>query len=259
MVSSATGFRHVNVGDLVKANQLHCGFDEEFDSFLLDEDKVRTSTVTGSREGCCGAPCRRRCDAGKESALYMRPGAGPPPQQPSSWAQRGLCGGGARHCTAALRSNPAAASGARVRSLGAPLTRRGPRRPAPRRHARPSLTRPAAQVCDYLEDLMVEGGLVVDHHSCDFFPKRWFDLVVVLQTDNTLLYDRLAKRGYSAKKIAENVECEIMHVVVEEAAEAYDAEVVQVLPSNDLDEVEGNVDRIVEWARLFCVAHTPTA
>ena len=34
----------------------------------------------------------------------------------------------------------------------------------------------------------------MDFHSCDFFPERWFDLVIVLQTDNTVLYDRLDKR-----------------------------------------------------------------
>lgn len=52
----------------------------------------------------------------------------------------------------------------------------------------------AAQVCDALEDLVAEGGMVVDHHGCDFFPERWFDLVIVLQTDNTLLYERLEQR-----------------------------------------------------------------
>jgi adenylate kinase len=41
---------------------------------------------------------------------------------------------------------------------------------------------------------MARGGNIVDYHSCDFFPERWFDLVIVLQTDNTILYDRLEKR-----------------------------------------------------------------
>lgn len=50
------------------------------------------------------------------------------------------------------------------------------------------------QVCDELEDIMEEGGNIVDYHGCDFFPERWFDRVVVLQTDNTVLYDRLTKR-----------------------------------------------------------------
>jgi broad-specificity NMP kinase len=36
--------------------------------------------------------------------------------------------------------------------------------------------------------------------------------VVVLTTDNTILYDRLVKRGYSQHKVEENVQCEIMQV-----------------------------------------------
>ena len=50
------------------------------------------------------------------------------------------------------------------------------------------------QVCDELEDIMEEGGNIVDYHGCDFFPERWFDCVVVLQTDTSVLYDRLASR-----------------------------------------------------------------
>nr|XP_025883024.1 adenylate kinase isoenzyme 6 homolog isoform X2 [Oryza sativa Japonica Group] len=49
-------------------------------------------------------------------------------------------------------------------------------------------------VCDELEDVMEEGGILVDYHGCDFFPERWFDLVVVLQTDNSILHDRLTSR-----------------------------------------------------------------
>ena len=51
--------------------------------------------------------------------------------------------------------------------------------------------------------------------------RRWFDLVIVLTTDNTILYERLEKRGYDQKKISENVQCEIMAVIVEEARESY--------------------------------------
>jgi broad-specificity NMP kinase len=40
------------------------------------------------------------------------------------------------------------------------------------------------------------GGCVVDYHGSDFFPERWFDLIIVLRTDNTVLYDRLVQRGY---------------------------------------------------------------
>lgn len=51
---------------------------------------------------------------------------------------------------------------------------------------------------------------MVDFHSCELFPERWFGLVVVLRADNSVLYPRLEKRGYDKKKIEENVEAEIM-------------------------------------------------
>jgi adenylate kinase len=38
------------------------------------------------------------------------------------------------------------------------------------------------------------GGKIVDHHGCDWFPERFFQLVVVLRADNTVLWDRLEKR-----------------------------------------------------------------
>lgn len=47
---------------------------------------------------------------------------------------------------------------------------------------------------DELESRMEEGGKIIDYHGCDFFPERWFDVVFVLRTNNTLLYDRLEKR-----------------------------------------------------------------
>ncbi|CAL5221337.1 g3512 [Coccomyxa viridis] len=103
------------------------------------------------------------------------------------------------------------------------------------------------KVCDALEDQLNVGGNIVDFHSCDFFPERWFDLVIVLQTDNTILYDRLEKRGYGQKKLTENVECEIMQVILQEAFDSYREEIVQVLPSNTVEDMESNVERTVAW------------
>lgn len=40
MAAEATGLTHINVGDLVKAKSLHEGLDTEYDSYILDEDKV---------------------------------------------------------------------------------------------------------------------------------------------------------------------------------------------------------------------------
>jgi len=50
------------------------------------------------------------------------------------------------------------------------------------------------KLMDAMEPFMAKGGVIVDFHSCEFFPERWFDLVLVLRTDNTLLFDRLTKR-----------------------------------------------------------------
>lgn len=47
---------------------------------------------------------------------------------------------------------------------------------------------------DDMEEAMGEGGVIVDFHSCEFFPERWFDLVLVLRASNTVLFDRLKKR-----------------------------------------------------------------
>uniref|UniRef100_A0A7S3QNR7 Adenylate kinase isoenzyme 6 homolog n=1 Tax=Dunaliella tertiolecta TaxID=3047 RepID=A0A7S3QNR7_DUNTE len=105
------------------------------------------------------------------------------------------------------------------------------------------------KVCDAMEDVMAEGGNIVDHHGCEFFPERWFDLVLVLQADNTVLYNRLEKRGYNAHKIQENVECEIMMVILEEARENYKENIVRTLPSNTVEQLEANVTQIVTWIR----------
>lgn len=148
-IAEATQLRHINVGDWVKDQGLHCGWDDEHQSYLLDEDKV----------------------------------------------------------------------------------------------------------CDALEDHLSRGGNIVDHHSCDFFPERWFDLVLVLQTDNSLLYDRLKQRGYEQEKITENVECEIMHVIIEEARNSYREEIVRFLESNTVQDMDSNVERTVQWVQQYIAAH----
>ena len=107
------------------------------------------------------------------------------------------------------------------------------------------------QICDELEDLMEPGGSVVEYHGCDLFPERWFDLVLVMRTDNSVLYDRLQTRGYSQHKITENVEAEIMQVIADEARESYAEEIVVELQSNAVDDVEANVHRAVSWLQTW--------
>ena len=109
------------------------------------------------------------------------------------------------------------------------------------------LSAPPTQLLDDLEPAMAAGGNVVEFHSVDFFPERWFDIVLVLRTETRDLFDRLTARcvgracpwphagsafevlprasmtaarpssraprsGYSSKKIEENVTAEIMQV-----------------------------------------------
>ncbi|KAI8908478.1 AAA domain-containing protein [Gorgonomyces haynaldii] len=132
MIALATGMQHIEIGKLVKEKQLHTGFDEEFQSYLLDDDRI----------------------------------------------------------------------------------------------------------IDELEPLMEQGNCIVDHHGSDFFPERFFELVIVLTCDNTILYDRLKQRNYSEKKIRENLEAEIFGICQEEAKESYKPEIVKVFPSNTVQDME---------------------
>ncbi|UYV83962.1 AK6 [Cordylochernes scorpioides] len=50
------------------------------------------------------------------------------------------------------------------------------------------------QVIHILEPTMAQGGKIVEYHSSEFFPERWFQLVIVLQTDNNILHNRLVER-----------------------------------------------------------------
>lgn len=51
------------------------------------------------------------------------------------------------------------------------------------------------KLLDSIEGEVMEGGQIIDWHACEMFPQSWIDLVVVLRTDSTLLYDRLSSRS----------------------------------------------------------------
>lgn len=90
-------------------------------------------------------------------------------------------------------------------------------------------------------------GIVADFHVCEIFPERWFDLVLVLRTSTENLFDRLTARGYSERKRDENMESEIMQVILEEAREAYAHEIVHEVPSNTVEDLQSNVQRVCAW------------
>ena len=102
-------------------------------------------------------------------------------------------------------------------------------------------------VIDDLEEDMSKGGCVVDYHGCDFFPERWFDLVVVLRCPTEQLYDRLKDRQYSQHKLQQNVECEIVGLLLEEAMESYRKEIIKTMNSKDTTDMDANVDAVEDW------------
>ena len=60
-VIEAIGFTHINVGDWVKQQELHSGWDEEHDCYIIDEDKVFGSQLicksTCSLSSCAACKC----------------------------------------------------------------------------------------------------------------------------------------------------------------------------------------------------------
>ncbi|CAD6573101.1 MAG: factor activating pos9 [Cyphobasidiales sp. Tagirdzhanova-0007] len=105
------------------------------------------------------------------------------------------------------------------------------------------------RLLDELESHVEQGGKLIDWHSCEIFPERWVDLVIVIRCDHSKLWERLEKRGYPLKKIQENNEAEIMQTVLEEARSAYTEEIVVELRGETPDEMESNVERMVLWVR----------
>ncbi|XP_017772613.1 PREDICTED: adenylate kinase isoenzyme 6 [Nicrophorus vespilloides] len=115
------------------------------------------------------------------------------------------------------------------------------------------------KLLDGLEETMSHGGNIVDYHSSEFFPERWFDIVFVLRTDNTTLYDRLIARGYTGKKLEDNVDCEIFQTILEEAKNSYKHEIVHELNSTSPENMESNVQSICSWLQNWFSQNTQTA
>ncbi|XP_063548302.1 adenylate kinase isoenzyme 6 [Cydia strobilella] len=103
------------------------------------------------------------------------------------------------------------------------------------------------KLLDMMEGLMAKSGNIVDYHGCDFFPERWFDAVFVIRTSNTILYDRLSTRGYTGKKLEDNIQCEIFETLLEEAQSSYKPEIVIQLQNETQEQLQQNVNTIVEW------------
>ena len=97
----------------------------------------------------------------------------------------------------------------------------------------------------------IAGGIVADYHACELFPERWFDLILVLRANTEVLYDRLTERGYNEKKRSENMQCEIMKVVIDEAKESYEPEIVIELFNDTIEQMDQNVARVEAWSHQW--------
>ncbi|CAG4954144.1 adenylate kinase isoenzyme 6 homolog [Colias croceus] len=103
------------------------------------------------------------------------------------------------------------------------------------------------KLLDVMEGMMAKGGNIVDYHGCEFFPERWFDGVFVIRTNNTTLFDRLSQRGYTGKKLEDNIQCEIFETLLEEAQSSYKPEIIVELRNDTEEQLQSNVNAIVEW------------
>lgn len=111
------------------------------------------------------------------------------------------------------------------------------------------------RLLDCIENDLEEGGQIIDWHACDLFPVSLIDLVCVIRCDNKLLYDRLKARGYGEKKLEENMDCEIMEVLLQEARDAYDGQIVVEMKSESTEDVDENVERIEKWIEQWRKDH----
>lgn len=60
-----------------------------------------------------------------------------------------------------------------------------------------------------------------------------------------------SSRRYPEAKLQENLDSEIMEVLLQEARDAFDGEIVIELTSNTTEEMESNLDRIEAWVKQW--------
>ncbi|XP_030388313.1 adenylate kinase isoenzyme 6 homolog [Scaptodrosophila lebanonensis] len=107
------------------------------------------------------------------------------------------------------------------------------------------------KLMDHLEPLMAEGGNIVEYHGCDFFPERWFQAVFVVTCPNKTLYDRLKGRGYNAKKLESNIQCEIFGTILEEARDSYKADIVYELYGETKADADKSLKIVKNWYSMW--------
>lgn len=98
---------------------------------------------------------------------------------------------------------------------------------------------------------MANGGNIVEYHCCELFPERWFQAVYVVQCNNTILYDRLEKRGYNPTKLKHNIECEIFQESLNEATESYAEDIVHILSGETDADLQESIQTVTEFVEKY--------
>lgn len=64
-----------------------------------------------------------------------------------------------------------------------------------------------------------ESSLVIDSHLAHYLPKEYVDFCIIMKCSLKKLKKRLERKGYNAKKVRENLDCEIFDICFDEAKE----------------------------------------
>lgn len=77
----------------------------------------------------------------------------------------------------------------------------------------------------------------------------------IFSHENKLTQTPSQYRGYPEQKLDENLDAEIFGLLLEEAKEAYDEEIVIELTSENADEIDSNCARIAAWVEAWKESH----
>lgn len=54
-------------------------------------------------------------------------------------------------------------------------------------------------------------------------------------------------RGYSGKKLEDNIQCEIFQIILDEVRDSYKVDIVYEFLSNNFEDLEDNLEKIFVW------------
>lgn len=116
-----------------------------------------------------------------------------------------------------------------------------------------------------LQEELRRGACIVDWIHADFLvaeteddedeaKEDHIDLVIQMRAGTACLFDRMKARGYSDKKIEENLDAEIMDEIGEEVRDAFEPQRCVVL-QGEAGQGEGNLSRLLQWLAMWRAQH----